>query len=128
MAFTVTVDNREDEKYLLHLQKTFPDIYFEYKRITEGDYVSEHVMCERKTINDLWESVHDGRFHSQVNRMMTYNPDMVVVYLVVGSVEEWKFRQDEYYRKKIISTKVDPELIDSCIASLIVRENIHLIS
>lgn len=127
MQFTVIIDDREDSKYLRHLQTKFPEIYFDYKRIEEGDYVSDHVMVERKTIADLWSSIHDGRFHSQVNRMMTHNPEKVIIYLVVGSVEEWAYKMEELRSKGIISTKVNPELIDGCIASLIVRENIRVI-
>lgn len=121
MEFTVVVDDRENEYYLKHLQRTFPTINFEYKRVEEGDYLTEHVLCERKTISDLWSSIHDGRFHSQINRMMTHNPEKVIIYLITGSVEEWKAKMD------CMKMKADPELIDSCIASLIVRENIRVI-
>ncbi|MFA5760153.1 MAG: ERCC4 domain-containing protein [Dehalococcoidales bacterium] len=127
VEFTVIVDDREDVHYLKHLQRTFPTIFFDYRRIEEGDYVSEHVMVERKTISDLWSSIHDGRFHSQVNRMMTHNPEKVIVYLVTGSVEAEKVKMDSLRERGIVTSKFDPDLLDSCIASLVVRENIRVI-
>lgn len=54
----------------------------------EGDYISERVICERKTIGDLNASLQDGRFVSQLNRIATH-ADKIPILLVVGDIHDY---------------------------------------
>ena len=129
-SFEVFVDDREtvhesQEWIMPFLKQHFPDINFVVKRLDEGDYASKRVIFERKTIDDLWSSLADGRFHDQINRLLTYK-DHVVCYLIVGSVEAWEFKHNEMYKRGIVR-KPDRDIIDGMIASLMTRYNFRVI-
>ena len=71
------------------------------------------------------EFSQDGRFHDQINRLMTYK-DHVVCYLIVGSVDAWEFKHNELHKRGIVR-KPDRDIIDGMIASLLVRYNFRVI-
>jgi len=89
--------------------------------LVEGDIQSKTVLVERKTIPDLWASLNDGRFKSQVSRITTHQCDKVVIFLITGSIDEWVFKM----RK--LKINVNENMIDGAIASLLVRDNIRLL-
>lgn len=128
MNFEVTIDDREvtPDPWILHyLQESFPSVVFNVKRMEEADYESTHVMVERKRIDDLWSSLQDGRFHDQINRLMTHQ-DKVVIYLIVGSVDAFLFKHNQLHERGIVR-KPDADIIDGMIASLLVRYNFRVI-
>ena len=130
-TLTIQVDSREKAWIHTFLKKSFPNINFESKQLTTSDYMSKTVCIERKTIGDLWASIQDGRFHEQVNRMATFANEKTVIYLIVGSIEEWEVEYESnrklLLKKGIKLRKANKDIIDGCIASLLVRENIRVI-
>lgn len=130
LNFNVTIDDRElihNPWMLDYLKGEFPDVEFNVVRMEEGDFESEHVLVERKTIDDLWESLYDGRFHDQSDRLMTHMDEKVIIYLIVGSVDAWEFKHMGMYKAKHTSRFPDRNIIDSMIASLIIRQNFRVI-
>lgn len=129
-SFEVFVDDRElvhesQEWILPFLKQHFPDVTFTVQRLEESDFATEHVLFERKTIDDLWSSLQDGRFHDQINRLMTHQ-EKVVCYLIVGSIDAWEFKHNELHKRGIVR-KPDRNVIDGMIASLMTRYNFRVI-
>ena len=132
MALEICIDSREKAWIHILLKETFPEIIFTSKKMETSDYMSDMCCVERKTIDDLWNSIQDGRFHEQINRMATFQTDKVVVYLILGDIDTWKKKYESNRRillrtKGIKLKKANPDLIHGCIASLLVRENIRVI-
>lgn len=130
MKFGVTIDDRElthESNAWIHpyLVNAFPSVEFTINRIDEGDFESDHVIVERKKIEDLWESLQDGRFHDQINRLMTHH-DKIVIYLIVGSVDAFMFKHNALHARGIVR-KPDADTIDAMIASLLIRYNFRVI-
>ncbi len=126
MAFSVTIDSREPKWIKDWLPRTFPKLKFDISKLEEGDFCSEHVIVERKTIADLWGSImgsktEDGRLEAQLSRLTTHQSDKIVIIMITGDVDEWlgKMRR--------LHILVDEDIIDGMIASLIVRDNIRVI-
>lgn len=119
----IWVDSREPKKYLEFLLKTFPGTKFEVTALREGDYMSERVLVERKTVADLRSSIlgtkdKSGRFIKQLERMATHD-DQVVVVMVTGNME--KYVTD--MRK--IGISVDQEILYGELASCSCRYGVQ---
>lgn len=117
---TIHLDSREPIWIKKWLPTQFKNIKFTGKALEEGDYASEHVLIERKSISDLWSSLQDGRFYTQLDRLCTHS-DKVIIYLITGSIDEW------LYKMKQLHINVNEDIIDGCIASLLVRSNVRVI-
>lgn len=105
------------------LQDAFPDHTFEVKALPEGDYSTEKVIVERKTMSDLYGSIvgsksKPGRLTSQISRLSCH--DKVVLVLVVGNVPT--FIDD----MKRLGIKVDINIVYGALASIACRERIHV--
>jgi len=105
------------------LQDAFPEHTFELKALPEGDYSTEKVIVERKTLTDLYGSIvgnggKPGRFISQVGRLSCHNK--VVLVLIVGNVPT--FIDD----MKRLGIKVDVNILYGVLASIACREHIHI--
>jgi ERCC4-type nuclease len=83
--------------------------------------MSKTVCVERKRIDDLWASIHDGRFRSQTSRITTHQSDKVVMYLIAGSIDEFIYTE---YKRGVI---IDENVLHGAIASLLVRDNIRVL-
>jgi ERCC4-type nuclease len=128
--FEVIIDDRElthGDWILTYLTASFPEITFTVKRTEEGDFTTPKTIFERKTVSDLWNSLHDGRFHDQAERLMTHANEKIIVYLIVGSVDAWEFEQNNLFKCGKVPRKPDREAMDACIASLMVRYNFRVI-
>jgi len=121
LTLEIAIDVREPQWLRTWLPKQFKDIKFEFKTLIEGDFSSDHVLIERKSIDDLWSSLHDGRFRSQVSRLTTHQCDKIVMFLVVGSIDEF------IYKMRKLHFKVSEDMLHGAIASLIVRDNIRVL-
>lgn len=115
----ITVDNREDRKYLKILQSTFPEHEYSYEKIEEGDYVTNRCIVERKTISDLHNSIISGRLRSQLNRGLTHNK--VYILLIVGDIHHYASKM------RAMKIKFSEKMIYSTLASAIVKHNVHVI-
>jgi ERCC4-type nuclease len=121
----IYVDSREPKHYHEFLETTFPNHIFEIKALPEGDYETDKVVCERKTIADLYGSIvgskdKKGRLPNQISRLSCHN-DQVVVMLISGDIGT--FMRD----MKKIGINIKPEIIFGAIASMSCRENIRVL-
>lgn len=96
-SMKIQVDSREKEYIYGYLVKTFPAIEFDRLVIKNhngdipaGDYSSEHVIAERKTLADLHSSLigPGGRLDSQVDRLSMID-DKIVIFLITGNMAEF---------------------------------------
>ena len=120
----IFVDSREPKKYFEFLVNAFPEAKFEVATLQEGDYMSDRVLVERKTIPDLRNSIigtktKKGRFISQIERMSTHD-DRVIVVMVTGSIE--KYVAD----MKKIGIHIDQEILYGELASCSCRYGLQV--
>lgn len=117
------VDTREPKKFLPFLQDVYPEHTFELKALPEGDYCTENVIVERKTLTDLYGSIignggKPGRLSNQIGRLSCHNK--VVLVLIVGNVPT--FIDD----MKRLGISVDVNVLYGALASIACREQIHV--
>lgn len=113
------VDSREPIKYYNFCVKTFKNVNFTYEVQKEGDYNTDKIICERKTIGDLYNSIIDGRYISQLNRMAVH--DKIKVLLIAGDIREYcnKRRKRGY--------KCNEAMLYGAIAMATYRYGFHII-
>lgn len=118
------VDTREPKQNYQFLASAFPNIEIELRALPEGDYATDKVIVERKTITDLYGSIvgsreKPGRFLNQISRLSCH--DTVVVLLIIGNIASF------IDNMKRINVKVDVGIIYGALASISCREHIHVI-
>ena len=119
------MDSREPLKLFNLIKECFPDVDFHRQKLDEGDYATDLVLVERKTVSDFYGSImgskgKPGRLPSQVERLSTHE-DKIVLFLIVGSVRD--FIVDRANR----DIMVDPSIIYAEVASLMARERFHVL-
>ena len=83
------IDSREPAELMDFVKKKYgKENEIETGQYDEGDYISDRVICERKTVGDLNASLQDGRFVSQLNRIATH-ADKIPILLVVGDIHDY---------------------------------------
>lgn len=106
----IYVDDREKNSGI-------PDILKEYgiiviiQQLTVGDYViSERVAIERKSVNDLVNSVFDKRFFDQINRLSSTYEEPIL--LIEGDIQKVREITDKWkaINAALISAMVDYDL------------------
>lgn len=130
----ITIDTREPQEIRNYIKKKFNKITIKEAALKEGDILIEcendkhtKVLVERKRCSDLYGSVfgskgHTARFPSQCARLITHQCNSVVVLLITDSVRD--FVDDMWKYKKM---KVDADVFDSIIASVMTRYNIRVL-
>ena len=118
MTFILKVDNREkDLIQLLENQNVsfikenleIGDIQFLEKDDTNNQLL---VLIERKSYLDLSNSIKDGRYKEQKNRILNSIPQNVrKMYLLEGNVKDFKLKQS---------------VLDGTILNTILRDNLHI--
>lgn len=84
----VIIDSRETKEIKTYLKRYHSKKFnFNVKQIKTGDYLTDRVICERKTVKDLFGSINDGRFTGQMNRLASFN-DHVKILLVIGDINK----------------------------------------
>lgn len=119
----VLVDTREPSSKYEFLSAAFPNHSFEQVALNEGDFATQHVIVERKTISDLYGSIigskgKKGRFEDQVLRLACH--DKIVLLLITGNIFE--FIESSKKRGRVIDTSI----IYGAIGSVSCRERIHV--
>lgn len=113
------VDSREPQKYYDFCVKSFKNVDFTYEVQKEGDYNTDKIICERKTIGDLYNSIVDGRFISQLNRMAVH--DKIKVLLIAGDIRDYCSKR----RKR--GYKCNEAMLYGAIAMAAYRYGFHII-
>ncbi len=95
----IIVDHREPKSIKKHLIKLGMEIKEE--KLDIGDYiVSEDVVCERKTGQDLIFSLMDNRLFEQIDRLIeTYDQPILILENLESAFEriEWKKRKKHVF-------------------------------
>ena len=118
MTFILKVDNRE--KDLIQLLEN-QNVSFIKENLEIGDiqFLEEDdnnnqllVLIERKSYLDLSNSIKDGRYKEQKNRILNSIPQNVrKMYLLEGNVKDFKLKQS---------------VLDGTILNTILRDNLHI--
>lgn len=121
----VIVDTREDPEYYEFLVNLFPEHTFIWQKLDEGDYQSDRVLVERKTINDLYGSImgtrdKKGRLPDQVSRLALREDKIVYIWVTGNLQEQMKTLERE------VGVRINPQVIYGQLASLMIRERIHV--
>lgn len=120
----ITVDTREPPENYEFLSNTFRTTQFKKEALSEGDYATEKVLVERKTVSDLYGSIignreKAGRLQHQVSRLSTHT-DKIVYIMVVGNIFDYIRKMDK------LGIPVNPDIIYATLSSICCRENIHV--
>ena len=87
------IDNREKIKELFEKKE-----YIKYENLSIGDYHiklngNTIVIIERKTINDLANSIVDGRYREQKKRLLDNFEKEKILYILEGDIEMDNLRE-----------------------------------
>lgn len=89
MSIRFEVDNRE--RWIQADELVFHDIVCVSESLELGDFVicmddKPHTLIERKTVNDLAQSIKDGRYHDQLARYKSAikSQQLNVIYIIEG--------------------------------------------
>ena len=123
----LTIDDREPQELIDYLKKKYKSKHeIEVARLPEGDYVSDHVICERKSIGDLNSSLADGRYIAQLNRISTYG-DCAHLLMVTGNVGDYVKKMRYIRNKKGHHIHCSEEALMGAIAMAAYRYNFDVI-
>lgn len=122
----IIVDSREDEEYYNFLVHSFPNHKFIRQALKEGDFQTDTVLVERKTLMDLYGSVMGNRFSpgrlpDQISRLACHE-ERIVCFLIVGDMTKTLIKAD-----KDAGIHINPDIIYGQLASIMCRERIHVI-
>jgi ERCC4-type nuclease len=105
----IKIDTRENDLFakithLIETDKAFKEIKLISETLLIGDVIifdeinqKEHIIIERKSINDLLSSIKDGRYEEQSYRLngLEHN-NHNIIYLIEGSTHYTKEKQTVY--------------------------------
>jgi len=114
---SITIDSRETEIInQFYLSKDSTDI-FSIKSLNLGDIlISDNVLIERKTWNDLASSIIDGRYKEQSNRLLQAKDEgYTIYYFLEGNLDLYKH------------TTITKQTLTSCIFSLSYEKKFNVI-
>jgi len=111
------VDSREPVRFYEYMKKILEkqDYVVIRKALKVGDYETEKVLAERKTIADLIASITSKRWNSQTVRM-SQQDDKVRILVVEGSIKEYIEKMKE------VGVSTNLQLVYGAIASFISRQ------
>jgi ERCC4-type nuclease len=133
MNIELIIDNRENIKELfselitkesLNCSKVSYDISIKYENLDLGDYVikintNPVLVIERKTVNDLAQSIRDGRHREQKKRLLSTYEKSQILFLIEGNI----FANNQSYNQN----KIDTYTIISSIFNTMYRDGLHVI-
>ena len=114
------IDNRESLKDYF-LENDFK--WCKTENLDIGDYIFNYkskLVCviERKTIDDLANSIKDGRYREQKERLLKLYPKNKIMYLIEGDITK--------PNKSIKYNKVSKKTIYSSLINVYLRDNISI--
>lgn len=119
MSFILKIDFRE--KDLVEIFDKENDIKYQKESLELGDITFEYnnkiiIIIERKKLQDLSDSLYDGRYKEQKKRIMdSLNKKIRKVYLIEGD------------KKLLWKTKMNNKTFDGIKINTIIRDNLHYI-
>jgi crossover junction endonuclease MUS81 len=119
-SFELLIDNREQLLIKHIIDYTSGNLLFQQKNLLIGDIIyksdiiNTEIIIERKTLEDLHASIHDGRYREQKARLLNYKHTnkAIIIYLFEG---------DNY--SSIDFTK---DTFLSCIINTILRDSLFV--
>ncbi len=118
----VITDSREKIHTYELLCSLFPEITFTRETMSIGDYATDHVLVERKSMADLYASIINKRLISQFERMSVIN-HQVHVLMIVGNLKT--FCNSMNFNKGVPDVNI--EMMRGAIASTACRYGSHVI-
>jgi DNA excision repair protein ERCC-4 len=104
LAIRIVVDEREKNSQIPNLLKIM-GVFVDYKQLAVGDYiVSPETVIERKTINDLINSIYDGRLFVQCSDMINHYSKPFII--IEGNIEDLDSREKIEFDSKLIVDKI----------------------
>lgn len=94
-------DLREKSEYIEQLQERLPGFTFISETLPVGDYIVNGIIIERKTVEDLLQSINDGRLNNQLFDM-SKNTHLSVL-AIIG--DQAKVRRDPLSNSIVQSVK-----------------------
>ena len=89
---SLVIDNREGKiiNLIKHLttEYTVEQLQVGDFLIKLGDSTSHTLVVERKSVNDLYQSINDGRYKEQKARLLANYPLSQIIYLIEGDLSE----------------------------------------
>ena len=113
--FSILIDNRE-----VKLKNYFKEYsYVEFKNLDIGDIILKIgnqivLIIERKTINDLYCSIKDGRYKEQKTRLMSNYSCNTILYLLEENIVSYK-------------QKFNTDIIYGTVINTLIRDNIRIL-
>ncbi len=113
--FSILIDNRE-----LKLKNYFKEYnYVEFKNLDIGDIIFKIedqivLIIERKTINDLYCSIKDGRYKEQKTRLISNYSTNNILYLLEETIVSYKH-------------KFNTDIIYGTVINTLIRDNIRIL-
>lgn len=109
------IDTRE-LRIIERLKASKPDINFSVVPLDVGDFRFSHddsviVVIERKTINDLSQSIKDGRYSDQKYRMCDVYERSQLMYIIEGNV----------------FTPFVPDIVKGAVINTLIRDDIKIV-
>jgi DNA excision repair protein ERCC-4 len=91
LTIRIVADEREKNSQIPDLLKNM-GVFVDLQQLPVGDYiVSPETIIERKTMNDLINSVYDGRLFIQCSDLVTHYSKPLVI--IEGSIEDLDNRE-----------------------------------
>ena len=89
---SLVIDNREGKiiNLIKHLTTdyTVEQLSIGDFLIKMGDSTTNTIVVERKSVNDLYQSINDGRYKEQKARLLANYPLSQVIYLIEGDLSD----------------------------------------
>lgn len=118
MSYTIVIDHRETKikEYFSNLPHPYS---ITYENLDIGDFVFKKgddtvLIIERKTINDLYSSIKDGRYKEQKSRLISNFDKSKIIYLIENSIIEQK-------------NKYNTDIVYGSLINMTIRDDIKII-
>lgn len=101
------IDYRENK--IINIIKKYNKVNYKIKNLDIGDFVFEKdnnqiLIIERKTIDDLYSSIIDGRYKEQKLRLINNYPISKIIYIIENTIENKTSSHQKIIYGSIINT------------------------
>ena len=121
MEIELNIDIRENKQFIDLLLQNVTNVTIKTLELGDIEFIingEKIIVIERKEINDLASSLHDGRYHEQKVRLKALNNTRArIIYLIEGDYNQLN---------KKYHNKFDIEKYKGCIINTMIRDDIHI--